>query len=700
MKTCLLIALVAFTASSAVAQDPAYGWRGNGTGLWPGAHPPLHWHRLPQGALEDLRATALRPSGAGPGTANPVEKGLVRDWLVVGPFPVKDSVKNFDDDLLDGEATIRPMPGQKVGANVWTVHTSPADDIHVFGTAELPWLDLGKAFRLGEPDQPVLINQVAYAHTYLFSKRGGKARIVADHGEGLKAWLNGKVVFRATERRVALGFYPSISRHELNHLDSPSARFDVELQPGWNRLLLKLSSPNRPGFKDMRCCLRIMDPPDVPYDSKNILWMTPLPGRSTSTPLLVRDRIFLMAEPDHVLCLDKTSGKVLWSAAVDYYAALTPDEKKANPAYAERVDPLLARLKAAKDRKEVTRLRAELQKTLLAIDEKTFRIEAEGHFEGHFGIVGFTMATPVSDCKRVFVWNGMGVAACFDLGGKRQWITRLKTHELTYGSSPALADGVFVGFFNRLFGLDANTGKLLWENRKIKNNVAALLAAKLGGETVVITQRGDVVKPATGEIFFRPEGSGAGGDIGWSPPVILGQRVYLPRYGVGQLHLFDFTASAREPKLVARWSLPEEIHRGPGGKWVDRWTAGSPLIHDNISYQCDIYQELFALDLKTGKMLYRQPLDLAGLMHYNAVPVAASLTLVGKHIAACDNQGTTILFEPGPTFKMVARNRIATQLDRILPLPAQETLTYAPPICDGGRLYLRGEAFLYCIGEK
>ena len=181
---------------------------------------------------------------------------------------------------------------------------------------------------------------------------------------------------------------------------------------------------------------------------------------------------------------------------------------------------------------------------------------------------------------------------------------------------------------------------------------------------------------------------------------ILGQRVYLPRYGVGQLHLFDFTASAREPKLVARWSLPEEIHRGPGGKWVDRWTAGSPLIHDNISYQCDIYQELFALDLKTGKMLYRQPLDLAGLMHYNAVPVAASLTLVGKHIAACDNQGTTILFEPGPTFKMVARNRIATQLDRILPLPAQETLTYAPPICDGGRLYLRGEAFLYCIGEK
>ena len=40
-----------------------------------------------------------------------------------------------------------------------------------------------------------------------------------------------------------------------------------------------------------------------------------------------------------------------------------------------------------------------------------------------------------------------------------------------------------------------------------------------------------------------------------------------------------------------------------------------------------------------------------------------------------------------------------TQLDR-RPLPAQETLAYAPPIADGDRLYLRGERYLYCIGEK
>src|SRR5262245_65640238 len=99
-------------------------------------------------------------------------------------------------------------------------------------------------------------------------------------------------------------------------------------------------------------------------------------------------------------------------------------------------------------------------------------------------------------------------------------------------------------------------------------------------------------------------------------------------------------------------------------------------------------------------MLYRREMDLEGFRHYNSVAVAASPTLVGKHVLVCDNQGTTLVLEPGPAYKVAARNRIATQLDRAWPVPAQETLTYAPPLADGGRLYLRGEAYLYCIGTK
>jgi len=99
-------------------------------------------------------------------------------------------------------------------------------------------------------------------------------------------------------------------------------------------------------------------------------------------------------------------------------------------------------------------------------------------------------------------------------------------------------------------------------------------------------------------------------------------------------------------------------------------------------------------------MLYRREMELQGFMHYNSVPVAASPTLVGGHVVLLDNQGTALLVTPGPEAKVVARNRIATQLDRRWPIPAQETLSYAPPIVDGDRLYLRGEAYLYCIGAK
>jgi outer membrane protein assembly factor BamB len=696
MRYFLVLFGALLSASAILAADPVSGWRGNGTGLWPNAKPPLEWHRIPRGALDGLRAAAAPPSGPEHGGAPLVAKGLMRDWLVVGPFAVTDSVKDFDRDFLERETTVEPAEGRKVGVAAWKRATVPPDDIMVFGTAELPWLDLAKAVGFKQ-------NQIAYAHTYLFSPRGGPLRIVVDHGHGLKAWVNGKEVYRSPERGMGLGFYTAISRHELQHLDQPSPRFDAELKPGWNRLLLKVSTSNQQGFTDMRCCLRLMDAPGVKYDSKNILWMTPLPGRSTSTPILVGDRLFVMAEPDELLCLDKNDGRVLWSAAINYYEALTPEEKRAKSSYAERIDPLMARLRRETDRVKRGRLRAEIQKALTEIDADRFRLDANDHFEAHFGIVGFTMPTPLSDGKHVYVWSGMGIAACFDLDGKRRWITRVKTDHLTYGSSPALADGVLVVFLNGLYGLDAATGKLLWEQHRITHNVAALLTATIAGKPIVVTQRGDFIRPSDGAALYRPRDSSAPGDTGWSPPVILGDRLYLPKYGVTSLGVWDLgavKADSWEPRLVKKIQLPEEVSHGPGGKWIDRWTAGSPLVWNGIAYQCDIYQTLYAVDLATGKMLYRQEMNLEGFTHYNAVAVAASPTLVGKHVLVSDNQGTTLVLEPGPSYKVVARNRIATEIDRAWPIPAQETLTYAPPLADGGRLYLRGEAYLYCIGEK
>src|SRR6185503_18887477 len=144
--------------------------------------------------------------------------------------------------------------------------------------------------------------------------------------------------------------------------------------PGWNRLLIKLSTPGPNGHAEMVCCLRLMDPPDVAYESENIAWMSELPGRSTSTPIIVGSRIFLMAEPDELICLAKATGKILWSAANNHYEALTAEEKSARPAYVERVDPLVTQLKKETGAHERIKLREKIQTALEEIDPARYKI--------------------------------------------------------------------------------------------------------------------------------------------------------------------------------------------------------------------------------------------------------------------------------------------------------------------------------------
>ena len=150
--------------AASIATEPTSGWRGNRTGLWPEAQTPIEWSRIPHGATEGLRCRANRPADAEAGDSTVVEKGLIREWLMLGPYPVADSEKNFNDDVMIREAFVEPTAGTTPIANSegadleWKPLTSPADDPMVFGTAEVPWLDVGKAVGFK-------INQLAYAHT-------------------------------------------------------------------------------------------------------------------------------------------------------------------------------------------------------------------------------------------------------------------------------------------------------------------------------------------------------------------------------------------------------------------------------------------------------------------------------------------------------------------------------------------------------
>jgi hypothetical protein len=123
------------------ATEPADGWRGNGTGLWPNSQAPTEWSRIPHGALEGMRNSAEKPAGNDPGAAPLVRKGLVCHWQALGPFDVPNPIQDFDLAPAGDESILEPAPG-KIADREWQKISVP---MHVEVVRQLEGIH-GKVF--------------------------------------------------------------------------------------------------------------------------------------------------------------------------------------------------------------------------------------------------------------------------------------------------------------------------------------------------------------------------------------------------------------------------------------------------------------------------------------------------------------------------------------------------------------------------
>src|SRR5438045_9620918 len=81
----LLLSVAKQPLSFANEEDGAIvGWRGDGSGRYPGATPPTTWGRVSK-AVQGLRTKASRPGDADRG--DPMADGVIREWLVLSPAP-------------------------------------------------------------------------------------------------------------------------------------------------------------------------------------------------------------------------------------------------------------------------------------------------------------------------------------------------------------------------------------------------------------------------------------------------------------------------------------------------------------------------------------------------------------------------------------------------------------------------------------
>jgi len=684
-----LLLLAAVCQADDTLGSKTFGWRGNWTGLYPDANPPVEWGRTPSGVLAGMTCQAAKPADGAGRSGQPVEKGLIRDWLLVGPFKVANSAKGLAQEQIPGEAQLAPAAGDKAGGLTWQrVEIKKKPNYEVWGTTALDWLDPGEILGF----KP---NTTVYAFTNLHAERAGKAVMVVDHGHGLKVWLNGAVVYENPDRAEALGNYVGISRQKRELTHSKSPKFELPLQQGWNRLLLKLSSAPPNTWREMRLAARLYDPDPAAYQEKNIAWMTRLPERTNACPLVVGQRIFTPAEPDELLCLDKATGKILWRRLNTFYDAMSEAERAAHPGLQEQIEPFLADLQQTTKYEKGLELRRKINELLIAADKKKYKLKWDDHFAAHFGIIGFT-TTPVSDGRHVYAFFGYGVVACYDLDGKRQWIRRLAAKEVGYTCSPALAGGRLFCVFGGLHALDPATGRDSWTDPEA-GCTASIIPMRVGSIDAITLQGGAAYRSSDGKVLWTNPDKVAGA---WGAPLFIDNVLYWVG-GVSDLRTIDFTGcqgDAWKPKQ-RRYEV-QTVHHRPNGEWLDRSSPASPLVWQGLCYLIDEYGTLYCADLATGKTLYRQEAGFDELHSYNHIGVAASPTLIGRHIAVMDNQGSCLVFEPGPLFKQVAMNRIQTMLPRDWPIPPQETIANGPPVADGDRIYIRGEQYLYCIGAK
>jgi len=363
---------------------------------------------------------------------------------------------------------------------------------------------------------------------------------------------------------------------------------------------------------------------------KNILWCTKVGPNKFSSPIVVPGadggaaaggKVFLMAEPAQLVCVDADTGKILWTQA-DTFADLPT-----------KVEP-----KPAK------------------------------------GSPGNTTPTPVCDGQFVYVSFGCGIVACHDMQGQRQWIQFLDhAYVPQYGraASPVLVGGKLLVSVGCLTALDAKTGKLAWKKEEVVEAYGTPAPVNIGGVDMVFAPSGQLVRVADGAILAEAK------ELKYTTPLIRDSTAYMVDTATFALTL---PAQAADKLEVKRPWIAD----------LEGIFYGSGILHDGLLYAMSNEGRYYVLDAKDGKTVVEKELDIpsrCGRPDLPAADIYGSLVLAGKYLFLSNTIGDTFVLEPGREYKEVKRNRL-------------DEGSGGTPAFAGKRIYIRGGANLYCIGEK
>ncbi|MDC0273947.1 MAG: PQQ-like beta-propeller repeat protein [Planctomycetaceae bacterium] len=387
-------------------------------------------------------------------------------------------------------------------------------------------------------------------------------------------------------------------------------------------------------------------------ETKNLKWTTKLPGKGTSSPIILGDRVYLTcyegygenkSNPGsmsdlkrHLIAINRKNGEIVWKTTID---------------------------------------------TVLPEDQ----------YSGFMAEHGYASQTPVSDGERIYAFFGKSGVYAFDMSGKVLWKKDVgqesSSRRWGSGASPILyGDLLIVNASDESQSIRAFnkvTGEEVWKAQaaglELTFNTPRIIKNVDGEEELIVAVPYEVwgMNPKTGKLTWYAE-CDLDGNV--SPTIVAADGIV---YAVG----------GRNGGMVAVKTGGKEDVTKSHILWSSRETTyvPSPILHDGKLYWVSDRGQAYCLDAKTGETVYRERLSGSSSSsgRGGSRGFYASVVLAGEYIYAVNRKGETSVYKPGDEFKVEQVNSIA----------GDEGDFNASPAIANGQMFLRSDSALYCIGE-
>jgi len=398
-------------------------------------------------------------------------------------------------------------------------------------------------------------------------------------------------------------------------------------------------------------------------NGENIRWQTPIPGLAHASPIVWEDHVYLAtavkrgAKADlkiglygagdsytekethqwRLLCLEKSSGKILWD----------------KPGHAA-----------------VPRLERHTKAT-------------------------HCNSTPATDGKRIVALFGSEGLFCFDMNGQPLWQKDLgKLHadphdmrslQWGFASSPILHDSKVVVQVDTiteqfLAVFDAADSRELWRRpRKEISSWCTPIVAKVAGRTQIVVNGWQEIGGYdfnTGELLWWLS---EGGDVPVASPILAGDRVILTsghgKYRPMRAVRLDATGDIKPLDIsmtnhAVAWCHPRK------GNYLQ-----TPIVVSNLLWDCSNDGIVTCFDVQTGKINYEERIGGGG-QGFTASPVAAKgrLYFTGE-------LGDVFVIPATDKFSVLATNKLGG-------------ICLATPAISEGTIYFRSTEKLIAVGRN